>query len=178
MYSVYNIHGHVCIYETIHDVTRRATCTPSGGLSGPPTVHVRNLLHSLNSNAELQIFLLGTRSHSYRTNFHQTVDSSSQNTGATSGVSSMSGGVEGDITPEEIEHLRLYIQALILQKNHYTSTLVPTEGRKRLEMVKEELGAWELVQDCLLAGHGVRSWISKMPLMSRNSVKSEKRRLN
>ena len=58
--------------------------------------------------------------------------------------------MEGDITPEEIERLRLYIQALILRKNHYTSTLIPIEGRKGLEMVKD----WELVKDCLPAGHG------------------------
>lgn len=57
--------------------------------------------------------------------------------------------MEGDITPDEIERLRLYTQALIFRKNHFTSTLATIEGVK-LEVVKD----WELVKDCLPAGHG------------------------
>lgn len=58
--------------------------------------------------------------------------------------------MEGDITPDELERLRLYTQALILRKNHFTDTLVPIEGVKGLQIVKD----WELVKDCIPAGTG------------------------
>ena len=136
------------------DRTEHHSSTSSS--SGKPTaiLRARSLLHSLDSDTELQNFIPGTRSRPNGTDFRQTVavwgGGSSQNTGTTSGLSSMSGGIEGDITPEEVERLRLYIQALILRKNHFTNTLVSVEGQKGLDVVKD----WELVKDCLPAGHG------------------------
>ena len=58
--------------------------------------------------------------------------------------------MEGDITTDEIERLRLYIQALLCRKNHYTDSLVTIEGARGVEVVKN----CELVRDCLPAGHG------------------------
>ena len=125
-----------------------STSASSSGRSHA-VLRARNLLHSLDSDTQLQTYL--PRQHPPNgTNFPTTVWGGSQNTGTTSGLSSMSGGIEGDITPEEIDRLRLYIQALIRRKDHYTDTLVSVEGLHGLEVVKN----WELVKDCLPAGHG------------------------
>ena len=144
-------------YSSLESSTRspdREHHSSASSSGKPPAVlRARNLLHSLDSDLELQKFLPGTRSRSNGTDYRQTVavwGSSSQNTGTTSGLSSMSSGMEGEITPDELERLRLYTQALILRKNEYTSTVVPTDGRKGLEFVKER----EVVRDCLPAGHG------------------------
>ena len=145
-------------YSSLESSTRspdREHHSSASSSSGkPPAVlRARNLLHSLDSDAELQNYLPGVRSRPNGTDFRQTFavwGGSSQNTGTTSGLSSMSGGTEGEITPEELDRLRMYTQALILRKNHFTSTLVSIDGLKGLETVKD----WELVKDCLPAGHG------------------------
>jgi hypothetical protein len=145
-------------YSSLESSTRspdREHPSSASSTSGKPhaVLRARNLLHSLDSDAQLQKFLPTRSRPPNGTAFQQTVAAwggSSQNTGTTSGLSSMSGGTEGDVTPDEIERLRLYIQALLLRKNHFTSTLVSVEGQKGLEVVKER----ELVRDCLPAGHG------------------------
>jgi hypothetical protein len=126
-----------------------STSASSSGRSNA-ILRARNLLHSLDSDAQLQSYLPVKQRPPNGTNLTTAIWGGSQNTGTTSGLSSMSGGLEGDITPDEIDRLRLYIQALIRRKKHYTDTLQSVDGLHGLEVVKN----WELVKDCLPPGHG------------------------
>ena len=109
----------------------------------------RSLLHSLDSNTELQHYLPIMRtSRQVSGDYNQTgghwSGTLSQNTGTTSGLSSMSGGMEGDISHNEIERLRQYTQALLHYKNHLLSTLVTLDGMKGIEILKK----YEVGSDC------------------------------
>ena len=64
----------------------------------------------------------------------------SQMTG-TSGLSSISGGVEMDL---DMERLKVYGQALRSNVYHLVSTLIPVDGLKGLDMVKNP----DKVKDC------------------------------
>ncbi len=116
------------------------------------TYRARCLLHSLDSNVELQSYppLVNMRQgsgeyHSHTTNWLP--GTLSQNTGTTSGLSSMSGGIEGDITQAEIDRLKQYSQALLHYENHLTSTLVPMDGLEGLKTIKKPV----VVKDCYQA---------------------------
>jgi len=112
---------------------------------------VRSLLHSLDANTELQTYHPGVRTRHGSADYQQTNHwaGSSQNTGTTSGLSSMSGGLDGEVTASEVERLRMYTQALLYYKNHLVSTLVPVDGLTGLDTVKK--GVQET--DCATAEH-------------------------
>ncbi len=113
----------------------------------------RSLLHNLDSNVELQSYLPLVRSmrqgsgdyHHHMSNWLP--GTLSQNTGTTSGLSSMSGGIEGDITQVEIDRLKQYTQALLHYKNHLVTTLVNVNGLEGLETIKKSV----IVKDCYQA---------------------------
>ena len=131
------------------DREHHSSVSASSGRSNT-ILRARSLLHTLDSDTQLQNYLPVRQHPPNGTNLTTSLWGGSQNTGTTSGLSSMSGGIEGDITAEEIDRLRLYIQALIRRKNHYTDTLQSIDGLHGLEVVKN----WELVKDCLPSGHG------------------------
>ena len=113
------------------------------------TYRARSLLHNLDSNVELQSYLPLVRMRQGSSDYpphtgHWPPGTLSQNTGTTSGLSSMSGGIEGEITHVEIERLRQYSQALLHYKNHLVTTLVNIDGLKALETVKK----CEMIKDC------------------------------
>ena len=114
----------------------------------------RNLLHSLDSNTELQNYLPGSRSRQGGPDYPQTshwAGMLSQNTSNTSGLSSMSGGMEGDLTHGELERLRSYTQALVNFRERLLTTMTPIDGLRGLETVKK----CEMLSDCIPAGeHG------------------------
>ncbi len=88
---------------------------------------VRMLLNQLESNPELQNFLPYGKQHS----------TLSQTTGTTSGLSSLSGGTDIDITPSDVDRLRQYTQALIRYEKHLVFTLEPLDGLNGLSTVKK-----------------------------------------
>ena len=114
------------------------------------TYRARTLLHDLDSNMELQSYLPLVRMRQNSGDYHShqgnwLPGTLSQNTGTTSGLSSMSGGLEGDITQSEIDRLRQYSQALLHYKNHLVTTLVKVNGLKELETLK----SCEVTRDCI-----------------------------
>jgi hypothetical protein len=101
---------------------------------------VRVLLNQLESNPELQSYLpygkLGKGE--YHTHSHWPPGTLSQNTGTTSGLSSMSGGTDVEITPSDLDRLKQYSQALLHYESHLLSTMVPIEGLNGLATVKKQ----------------------------------------
>lgn len=109
----------------------------------------RALLHNLDSNVELQDYLPVHTTRQGSGDYRQHMSSwlpgtLSQNTGTTSGLSSMSGGIEGDITQAEMERLRQYTQALLRYKNHLVTSLVTVNGLEGLDTIKKSV----IVKDC------------------------------
>ena len=113
---------------------------------------VRSLLHTLEGNTELKNYHSSVRSRpgsgEYQRTTHWAV-TLSQNTDTTSGYSSLSGGLDDEVTQSEVKQLKLHVQALLHYKNHLVSTLVPLDGLKGLETVKKG----EIEKDCTLAEH-------------------------
>jgi len=87
---------------------------------------VRMLLNQLEANPELQNYLPYDK-HSML----------SQNTGTTSGLSSLSGGTDIDITPSDVDRLRQYTQALMHYEKHLVRTMEPLDGLSGLSTVKK-----------------------------------------
>ena len=116
----------------------------------------RSLLHTLDANTELQQFLpLVTKirqitSAEYPAYTSHWPNNSSQNTGTTSGLSSLSGGVETEITQSDIDRLKHYTQALRQYENHLVTTLITVDGLKSLDTVKKG----EMLKDCQLTEQG------------------------
>lgn len=113
---------------------------------------VRSLLHTLEEDTELPKYLSSVRSRPGSGEYQQTnhwAVTLSQNTGTTSGFSSLSGGLDGEVTPSEVERLKLHVQALLHYKSHLVSTLAPLDGLKGLETVKKG----EVEKDCTLVEH-------------------------
>lgn len=103
---------------------------------------IRNLLSQLESNPELQSYLpygkLGKSNGDYHGHGHWPLITLSQNTGTTSGLSSMSGGTDMEITPSDLERLKQYSQALLHYENHLLSTMVNVDGLNGIGTVKKE----------------------------------------
>ena len=103
----------------------------------------RMLLNQLESNPELQSYLpygkhcrnSGDYHHGHG---HYPQGTLSQNTGTTSGLSSMSGGTDIEITPTDLERLKQYSQALIHYENHLVSTMVSVDGLDGVATVKKQ----------------------------------------
>ena len=113
---------------------------------------VRCLLHALEEDTELPKYHSSVRSRPGSGEYQQTnhwAVTLSQNTGTTSGFSSLSGGLDGEVTQSEVERLKLYVQALLHYKNYLVGTLVSLDGLKGLETVKKG----EIEKDCTLAEH-------------------------
>ena len=113
---------------------------------------VRNLLHTLEGNAELKNYCSSIRLPPWSGERQQTKHwavTLSQNTDTTSGYSSLSGGLDDEVTQSEVEQLKLHVQAFLHYKNHLVSTLVPVDGLKGLDTVKKV----EIEKDCTLAEH-------------------------
>ena len=112
-----------------------------------PAYRARSLLHSLEGNHELQRYLPPVhKSRQNSSDYHAShwhPGTLSQNTGTTSGLSSMSGGMEVEISQAEIDRLRQYTQALRQYENHLVATLTAMEGVKGLEIVKKN----EIIRD-------------------------------
>ena len=87
---------------------------------------VRMLLNQLEANPELQNYLPYDK--------HGTL---SQNTGTTSGLSSLSGGTDIEITPSDVDRLRHYTQALMHYERHLVVTMEPIDGLNGLSTVKK-----------------------------------------
>lgn len=95
----------------------REACVTRNSLHG----RMRNLLSQLESNPELQNYMPygrhnggggrgGHGSGEYPGHGHWPAITLSQNTGTTSGLSSMSGGTDVEITPNDLERLKQYSQ--------------------------------------------------------------------
>ena len=113
---------------------------------------VRNLLHTLEEGIELPKYHPSVQSQPGSRKYQQTTHwalTLSQNTDATSEYSSLSGGLDDEVTPSEVDQLKLQLQALLHYKNHLVSTLVSVDGLKGLETVKKG----EIKEDCTLAEH-------------------------
>ncbi len=112
------------------------------------------LLQNFDSNVELQNYLPLVRNMQRGSSeYHQHMSSNwlpgtlSQNTGTTSGLSSMSGGIEGDITQADISRLKQYTQALLHYETHLFTTLAPVNGLEGLDTIKKSV----IVKDCYQA---------------------------
>ena len=88
---------------------------------------VRVLLAQLEANPELQSYLPYDK--------HGML---SQNTGTTSGLSSMSGGTDIEITSSDVDRLRLYTQALMHYEKYLVVTMVSVECLNGLSTVKKQ----------------------------------------
>ena len=114
---------------------------------------VRALLNQLESNPELQSYLpykLGKGE--YHGHGHWPPGTLSQNTGTTSGLSSMSGGTDVEITPSDLDRLKQYSQALLHYESHLLSTMVPVDGLTGTNTVKKQ----EKLSDSLASEQGGR----------------------
>ena len=115
---------------------------------------IRTLLSQLESNPELQSYLpygkLGRSSSEFHGHGHWPLVTLSQNTGTTSGLSSMSGGTDIEIAPSDLERLKQYSQALLHYENHLLSTMVNVDGLNGIGTVKKE----ERVADLLSSEQG------------------------
>lgn len=107
------------------------------------------MLHSLDSNTEVQGYMHDVRRQDYPSNSTNAAHWTGTLSQTTSGLSSMSGGMEGEITAGEIERLKLYTQALIRYRDDLVRTLTPVDGLLGLDMVKKG----EMVKDCVAAEH-------------------------
>ena len=87
---------------------------------------VRLLLTKLEANPELQRYLP-----------YDKIGLLSQNTGTTSGLSSMSGGTDIEITSSDVDRLRQYVLALMNYEKYLVVTLVPVDGLNGLSTVKK-----------------------------------------
>lgn len=114
----------------------------------------RALLTQLESNPELQSYLpygkLGKGD--FHGHGHWPLGTLSQNTGTTSGLSSMSGGTDVEITSSDLERLKHYSQALLHYESHLIRTMMPVDGLNGLATVKKK----EELSDSLLPEQGGR----------------------
>ena len=141
-------------YDSI-DASTRSPDREAIFIKHSPAHRARSLLHSLENNHELQHYIQdGNKSRQNSSDYHishwQHPGTLSQNTGTTSGLSSMSGGMEVEISQAEIGRLKVYVQALRKQENHLVSTLTAMDGLKGLEIVKKN----EIIADCSKSEQG------------------------
>lgn len=143
-------------YSSLESSTRSPDHREHGTGKHSAILRARATLHELDTNTELQAYLPGAHSqpnsadyqhHSTHSHWPGTL---SQNTGTTSGLSSMSGSIEGDITLGEIERLKLYSQALLHFKDHLVRTVNNVEGLQGVSTVK----VVEAVHDCISSESG------------------------
>lgn len=146
-------------YDSNFDTTTRSPdregLTARNSLPG----RARALLNQLECNPELQSYLpygkLGKGSggeYHAGGHMHWAAGTLSQNTGTTSGLSSMSGGTDIEITPSDLERLKHYSQALLHYESHLLSTMVAVDGLNGLATVKKQ----EHVADSLTPEQGGR----------------------
>ena len=140
-------------YSSLESSTRSPDHREHGPVKHSAILRAKALLHALDSNTELQTYFPGARSrpdYSHHSTHSHWPGTLSQNTGTTSGLSSLSGGIEVDISPGEIDRLKLYTQALLHYQDHLVRTLCKIDGLKALDTVK----GGEIVQDCISSEHG------------------------
>ncbi len=144
-------------FESSFDATTRSPDREVHAARGGSCLpgRARALLNQLESNPELQSYLPygkmgrgggggggngsgpgGGGSGDYHPH-HWIPGTLSQNTGTTSGLSSMSGGTDIEITPSDLDRLKLYSQALLHYENHLLSTMVPVDGLTGMATVKK-----------------------------------------
>lgn len=104
---------------------------------------IRSLLSQLEANPDLQNYLPyskhGRSNGDYHNNGHShwSLGNLSQNTGTTSGLSSMSGCTDIEVTPSDLERLKQYSQALLHYEKHLVSSLAKVDGLNGIETVKK-----------------------------------------
>lgn len=138
-------------YDSSFDTTTRSP-DRGEGLTGTRNClpgRTRALLNQLEANPELQSYLpyykLGKGHNSNGGEYHgghghwHPGTTLSQNTGTTSGLSSMSGGTTDiEVTPTDLDRLKQYSQALLRYEHHLISTLVVIDGLNGLSTVKKQ----------------------------------------
>lgn len=108
----------------------------SAGVRNLLVNRARALLHELESNQELQMYLPATQA--YSSSNGKTGWMFTQDTGTTSGLSCVSSvGGEGELSSSESEQLGLHSQALVKYSNHLVDTLSEVDGLKGLATLKE-----------------------------------------
>ena len=107
----------------------------------------RVLLIQLEANPELQSYLPYSRHGGGRGigDYHCHPGTYSQISNTTSGLSSMSGGTDIEITSNDLDRLRQYSQALRLYESHLVSTMVCVDGLEGIATVKKQ----EAISDSL-----------------------------
>ena len=142
-------------YSDSIDTSTRSPDREAMIIKHSPAYRARSLLHSLENNPELQQYF--PQVHKHRQNSSDSYHAShwhpgtlSQNTGTTSGLSSMSGGMEVEISHAEIERLRLYTQALRQYESHLVATMTSVDGLKGVDIVKKN----EIIKDCSVSEQG------------------------
>lgn len=134
-------------YSDSIDASTRSPDREAMIIKHSPAYRARSLLHSLESNTDLQRYLPRVqKSRQNSSDYHAShwhPGTLSQNTGTTSGLSSMSGGMEVEISQAEIDRLRLYTQALRQYESHLVSTLTALDGLKGLDIIKKN----EIIKD-------------------------------